>query len=133
MSDTELTSVLHVDDDPDIRVIMRLALETVGGLSVTQFGSGAATLAAADGLAPQLAVLDVMMPDMSGQSLWHELRRRDGFHDVPVVFVTAKAEDSFSEALVADGALAVISKPIDPITLADQLRGIWAERARPAG
>lgn len=125
-----LSRILHVDDDDDIRTIVQLALEVVGNYNVLQFSNGPDAIAAAQDFAPQLLLLDVMMPEMSGLDVWKSIVGLPGLGHVPAIFVTAKAEDEFSRGLVADGALAVITKPFDPMTLAQDINDIW-EKAMP--
>lgn len=120
-----LETILHVDDDDDIRVIIKLALETVGSFGVHQFASGQEAVDAAAAVQPQMLLLDVMMPDMSGQEVWRLITEQPGLANVPTVFLTAKAEDSFSKELRDQGAMAVITKPVDPMQLASQIEEIW--------
>ena len=121
----ELKQIVHVDDDADIRTIVQIALEVVGQIDLVQFPDGPSALAGIDGTSPDLFLLDVMMPGMSGQELRREFRKIPRLEAVPAVFVTAKAEDSFTSLLRAEGALAVVTKPFDPMTLADTLRDLW--------
>jgi CheY-like chemotaxis protein len=75
--------------------------------------------------APDLVLLDVMMPEMDGPSTLAALRELPGMARIPVVFMTAKvqfAEITYYKSL---GAREVISKPFDPMLLSDQLRRIW--------
>ena len=123
----QLKRILHVDDDQDIRTIVQLALEVVGNFEITQSASHSEALEVAIGLNPQLLLLDVMMPGMSGPELWAQLTDQTNMAETPVIFVTAKVEDEFSQQLVREGALAVISKPFDPMTLADQIAEIWKQ------
>lgn len=132
MEKEPLRHIIHVDDDADIRTIIQLAIETVGSMELTQFASGQATLDAVEHLRPQLFLLDVMMPDMSGRELFAQLQARPALKAIPAVFLTAKAEDEFSSQLLQDGALAVITKPVDPMTLADQLKTVWSNRKQTA-
>lgn len=124
---TTLQRILHVEDDPDIREIARLALEMMGGFSVLQCESGGEALEKAPGFRPQLLLLDVMMPGMSGEETLAALRNIPETRDCPAIFVTAKAQKAEVERLVESaGAVAVIVKPFDPTTLADEIRAIWA-------
>lgn len=123
----ELRRILHVDDDEDIRVIVKMALELVGQFEVAQFSSGADALQGAAAFKPQMFLLDVMMPEMTGEETWKNLRKIPGFEHIPAVFLTAKAEEAFAERLLAQGCLAVITKPFDPIDLCTQLSQHWAE------
>lgn len=121
----ELKRILHVDDDTDIRVITKMTLELVGHYEVEQFSSGETTLNAAENLSPQLMILDVMMPGMSGEELWHLLRDRPNLKNVPVIFMTAKTEQSFARSLREDGALDVILKPFEPTALCREIEAAW--------
>ena len=125
----ELPKVLHVEDDVDIREIALIALETVGGLEVAQCSSGAEAIERAPGLAPDLLLLDVMMPGMSGDETLLALRAMPQFAAIPVIFMTAKAQQSEVNRLLELGALDVITKPFDPMTLADELVAIWRRGA----
>lgn len=129
MNPKPLKSILHVDDDEDIRIIIRMALETVGSFKVHQFATGREAVDAAEQIDPQLILLDVMMPDMSGQEVWQSIKTKPKLANTPTIFLTAKAEDDFSKNLIATGALAVIKKPIDPMTLAPQIEEIWNKNA----
>jgi CheY-like chemotaxis protein len=131
MPDEPLKKVLLVEDDDDIRTIARMSLEMVGGLEVCACASGADALAAVAAFAPQLILLDVMMPGMNGPETLQRLRAQAGLGDVPVVFLTAKAQRDEVEALRRLGVLEILAKPFDPMTLADTVKGLWAGRPRP--
>lgn len=120
-----LKRILHVDDDSDIRIITKMTLELVGHYDVVQFASGEETLQAAEAPPPQLLLLDVMMPGMSGENLWHKLNALPGWEDVPVIFMTAKTEQAFARHLIEAGALEVILKPFEPIDLCRQIEAVW--------
>ena len=123
---SELQRVLYVEDDPDIRTIATLALETVGGLQLRACASGSEALEVAPGFAPQLLLLDVMMPGMDGPATLGKLRELPGTANTPVVFMTAKVQASEREAYQALGAIGVITKPFDPMALAAEVRRLWS-------
>ncbi|MBI1417462.1 MAG: response regulator [Limimaricola sp.] len=122
---SDLESVVFVEDDPDIFLLIELALSRLGGFTVKGFQSGAEAVAHAAASKPQLVLLDVMMPDMDGPTTMKELSSQPGFADTPMVFMTAKINPSDVDRLYAMGAAAVLTKPFDPMTLADELRKIW--------
>ncbi len=122
----KLQRILHVDDAEDIRMIIKITLEMVGGYHVDQFPAGHDAVAQAGGLSPQLFLLDFMMPDMDGMETWTALRALPGFADVPAIFVTAKAEENFTQTMMEKGALAVITKPFDPMELCNQIERAWS-------
>jgi len=124
----ELKRILHVDDDEDIRVIANMALEMVGEFEVLQCATGAEAVEKAADFAPDLFLLDYMMPDMDGEETLRELRKLSGMEHVPVVFMTARVQEDIANGLRREGALDVITKPFDPMELASQVREIWYDR-----
>ena len=131
MSTAPLERILYVEDDPDIREVARLALEVVGGLTILACESGEDALARILGFAPDLLLLDVMMPGMDGPTLLGRLRETATGRDVPAIFMTAKMQPDEVAALKRIGAIGVIPKPFDPMRLAEEVRAIWsAHQAR---
>jgi CheY-like chemotaxis protein len=120
-----LRKVLVVEDNHDIRTIVKAALEMVGGLEVRACESGTEALDAIAEFDPQLMLLDVMMPDLDGPGVLDRLRERPETAALPIVFLTAKAAPSEVERLRALGALDVLTKPFDPLTLHEQVKAIW--------
>jgi CheY-like chemotaxis protein len=123
----DLKRILHVDDDEDIRVIVKMALELVGQFEVDQYSSGPDAIASAEAFKPQMFLLDVMMPEMTGEETWQRLRMIPGMNDIPAIFLTAKAETAFADRLLEQGCLAVITKPFDPVDLCAKISQYWAE------
>lgn len=120
-----LQSVLYADDEPDIREIAALALTLDGALDVRTCDSGEAALAAALARAPDLVLLDVMMPGLDGPATLTRFRERTELVAIPVVFITAKTLPSELQRFRELGAADVISKPFDPMRLLEQVRMIW--------
>ena len=121
----QLQKIMMVEDDPDIQIVASLALEAVGGFEVLVCSGGNEALEKVEGFAPDMVVLDVMMPGMDGPTVLKHLRERPQTQNLPVVFMTAKAQ-SHEIALYKElGALDVVTKPFDPMTLPDTLLGIW--------
>jgi CheY-like chemotaxis protein len=115
--------ILHVDDEPDIREIVDLSLSLNPEFEVRACGSGAEAIAAAAEWSPELILLDVMMPRMDGPTTLSQLRNNPQTSAIPVLFMTARAQTREVEQFIALGAQGVISKPFDPMTLADEVRG----------
>ena len=122
---SRLQKILHVDDDNDICTIVKIALETVGDMTVEQCNSGREAVEKAPVFRPHLFLLDVMMPEMGGEETLLELRKLPGMENIPAIFITAKAEASVSSALLEKGAIAVIKKPFDPMRLCAELVSAW--------
>ena len=123
-----LNRVMYVDDDSDIRMVVQMALETLGWFTVMACGSGQEALEAATRFAPDLIVLDVLMPDMDGPSTFEALRSRPATAGTPIVFMTARARREEVQRLEDMGALGVVLKPFDPMQLASTLRRFWDDR-----
>jgi two-component system, OmpR family, response regulator len=119
-----LRRILFVEDDPDIQVVATLALESLGGFSVVSCGSGMEALSRFGEVAPDLVLLDVMMPGMDGLETLVALRRLPA-GDVPVVFMTARVQAHEIARYQEMGAADVIAKPFDPMTLAETVQAIW--------
>jgi len=120
-----LKKIMLVEDDPDIQLITRLSLEVGGGYEVSVCGSGAEALQSAPAYAPDLIVLDVMMPGMDGPATMDALRALPALAATPVVFFTANTHELVRQDLLRRGALGVIIKPIEPTALVEQVRSIW--------
>ena len=125
MANDSLTRILVVEDEPDIRAVAKLALEAIGHFTVKLCSSGAEALETAPGFAPDLILLDVMMPGMDGPTTLQRLRANPATAAIPVIFLTAKAQASEVSKYKSLGALDVIPKPFDPMTLAAQVRATW--------
>ncbi len=120
-----LRRVLCAEDDPDIRTILELSLVTVGGYEVCMCADGRAAVEQAPGFRPDLILLDVMMPGMTGPEAMQAIRAMPALRGTPVVLMSARALPHEIEALLEHGATGVIVKPFDPMTLADNLRIYW--------
>lgn len=123
----DLQRILYIEDEADIRRVAKIALESIGRLTVVACASGEEAIAVAVEANPDLILLDVMMPNLDGPGTLQRLRELPAMAQVPVVFVTAKVQPDEIEFLKALGALDVISKPFDAITLADTLHAIWRD------
>lgn len=126
MTSRALKRILYVEDETDIQTVAKLALESVGGFEVEICNSGTNALKRAPAFAPDLILLDVMMPDMDGPTTLTALRALPGTADTAVIFMTAKVQNSEVENYKKLGAIDVIPKPFDPMTLAQTVREIWA-------
>ncbi|NOX76832.1 MAG: response regulator [Gammaproteobacteria bacterium] len=127
MDSHELQRILYVEDEPDIRAVAQIALEVVGGFILNVTASGEEALTTAEAFAPDLILLDVMMPGMDGPSTLLALREIPGLANTAAMFMTAKAQPQEIEHFKSLGAIDVIAKPFDPMTLSDQVRAIWQQ------
>ena len=113
--------ILIIDDEPDIREVAQVSLELVGHHEVFTAGSGHEGLEAARTHQPDAILLDVTMPDLDGPSTLAELRADPATREIPVVFLTAKTQSAERAQLAQLGAAGILTKPFDPMKLADQL------------
>lgn len=121
----ELKKILYVEDEPDIQMIARVALENVGGFELCVCSSGVEALEKAASFAPDLLLLDVMMPGMDGPTTLGELRKLPSLAKTPVMFMTAKVQPQEVEFLKSLDVADVIAKPFDPMGLAKNIRDSW--------
>jgi CheY-like chemotaxis protein len=124
----QLEHILYVEDEPDIQAVARLALEHLGGFSVIVCSSGSEALSKIATYTPDLILLDVMMPGMDGPTTLAKFRKTAACATTPVVFMTAKVQPQEVAHYLSLGAIDVIPKPFDPMTLADKVRSIWDSR-----
>ena len=121
-------TLMHVDDEPDIREVAAMALELDPEISLTSVASGEAALdQLSAGARPDVILLDVMMPRLDGPGVLAALRRMEGLGETPVIFMTARAQSGEVDRFKALGAIGVITKPFDPMALAGQVRDLLAE------
>ena len=123
-----LQNILYVEDEPDIQAVAQVALEMVGGFTLKICSSGQEALEAVQTFAPDLILLDVMMPGMDGPTTMLELRKLPELLHTPMVFMTAKVQPGEISEYLALGALGVIAKPFDPMKLATEVRTIWEQK-----
>ena len=121
----ELKRILYVEDEADIRAVAEIALEAVGGFELKACSSGQEALTEVTDFGPDLLLLDVMMPGMDGPTTLEALRKLPELSETPAIFMTAKVQPEEVTALKKAGVLDVITKPFDPMRLADQIRTIW--------
>jgi len=125
LSNEDIQRILYVEDEPDIQAVAKLALEQVGGFTLETCSSGQEAIDKAAAFSPHLMLLDVMMPEMDGPTTLQELRKMSGLEEIPAVFMTARVQPHEIQEYIDMGAVDVIAKPFDPMTLSNQIREIW--------
>jgi CheY-like chemotaxis protein len=113
--------ILVVDNEEYIREVAQICLETTAGWQVLMASSGSEGIAQAEAEQPDAILLDVMMPDMDGVSTFHRLQENTATQHIPVILLTAKVQTSDRRRYADLGIKAVISKPFNPLELADQI------------
>lgn len=127
-----INKVLLVDDDPNVRLVAQIGLADVGGWDVVEAANGREAVALAEKYQPDLILLDVMMPMMDGLSTLTELRAIPQLADTPVIFLTAKVQEDEREQYLSLGAIGVIMKPFDPLTLPENIVGLLSNACKNA-
>jgi two-component system OmpR family response regulator len=115
--------ILNVDDEQNIRTITKLAL-TSKGFIVENCGSGEEALKKVRTFSPDLILLDVMMPNMDGPTLMKALRKIPKTSSTPIIFLTAMAQKREIAQYKSLGAVDVIMKPFNPLTLSTLVKKI---------
>lgn len=116
--------ILLIDDEPDIREVAALTLETMGDFEVFAAADGFVGVQIAATLQPDVVLLDVMMPEIDGPATLSMLRENTSTSHIPVIFMTAKVQAADFRKLSELGASGIISKPFDPMRLADDVSRI---------
>lgn len=116
--------VLIIDDEDDIREVAQASLEMMGGWEVITASSSTEGLALAEAEQPDAILLDVMLPDMDGPTTFQKLQAMPATQQIPVVLLTAKVQAADQRRFADLGVTAVLSKPFDPVALADQVAAV---------
>jgi CheY-like chemotaxis protein len=124
-----LKRILLVDDDADLRAVVTLALTALGDYAVESCASARDALAVAPVFAPDIILLDLMMPDMDGFHALEALRQAEATARTPVVVMSGSVRGRDSSQNCALGCLGVIAKPFDPATLPARLERLWEAHA----
>jgi CheY-like chemotaxis protein len=117
-------TVVIADDDNDIRQLIAVAVRKAGAVLIAEAGNGAAALAAVRQSPPDLAILDVSMPELSGLDVCRELRKDPSTSSIRILLLSAAVHPAAIEEGLADGADAYLTKHISPRTLATQNRDL---------
>ena len=120
-----MSNIVVVDDDADILGLLEYKL-TAAGHQVTAEADGEAGLAAIHEMKPDLVVLDWMMPRLTGIEVCLEMRKDPTMADVPVLFLTAKAQESDVQRGFAAGGNDYVVKPFSPRELATRIDALLA-------
>jgi len=120
--------VLLAEDDADIQKVVRMSLKMKGVKEVVVADNGEECLAKLGEFAPDVILLDVMMPKLDGYATCRKLKENPATREIPVIFLTAKAQHYEVKQGMEVGALGYLIKPFDPMTLYDQICELLANR-----
>lgn len=119
---TRISSILCIDDEPDIRTVLKTALAFTLKADVVAVDSAQEAfdyLRAHD--PPDLIILDGMMPGMDGLTACRHLRQDPAYAAIPIIFLSASSRRSDVEEAIKSGATACLSKPFDPMTIGQEI------------
>jgi CheY-like chemotaxis protein len=116
--------ILVIDDEVNLCTVIQACLENLGGWETLTALSGREGLGIAQTQQLDAILLDVMMPDLDGLTLFQELQKNSATQAIPVILFTAKVQSTDLDQFAKLGVAGVIAKPFDPLTLAEQIASI---------
>ncbi len=129
MTEQTRARIVVADDDPDILDLVVFKL-TQAGFDTVGVSDGVAALAAIEADPPRLAILDVMMPGLSGIDVLRKLRATTATKDLDVILLTARARDADVDTGFATGANDYVIKPFSPRELVHRINAVLARGVR---
>lgn len=123
----ELKKILYAEDEPDVQTIVELTVQTMSNYAIKICDNGKNLLESVEEYNPDLILLDVMMPQMDGPTTFKNLQENPKTKNIPVIFMTAKAQVHEIETFKQTGIVGIITKPFDPISLCSEIERIWNE------
>ena len=122
-----LQKIIYAEDEPDVQMVVVQTLKHIGGFEVCPCNNGSELLENINKFDPDLILLDVMMPDMDGATTLKHLKQNIQTRNIPIIFLTAKAQLKDVDAYKQLGVIGVITKPFDPLQLSDIILEMWSE------
>jgi DNA-binding response OmpR family regulator len=127
-----VTRLLVVDDDPDLLDVLIIKLGGAG-FEISSAADGETAIETALALPPDLIVLDWALPGLDGLEVCAELRRHPQTRDVPVILLTAKAQERDVQRGLAAGVMRYVTKPFSPRQVLQAVEDCLAERPAAPG
>ena len=124
-----MTRVLVIDDEAPIRLLCRVNLEAEG-MKVIEAADGPSGLEQAREHTPDVVLLDVMMPGLDGWRVAEQLLEDERTNEIPIIFLTARAEFRDRARGLDIGGVDYVTKPFNPVELAPLVRGLLDRVAR---
>jgi two-component system alkaline phosphatase synthesis response regulator PhoP len=121
--------ILVADDEQSIRMLCRVNLRA-SGMEVIEAADGEAALETARRELPDLILLDVMMPGLDGWAVARELGADEATREIPVIFLTARAESADRRLGRQLGGVGYVVKPFDPVAIGELVEDVLARIER---
>ena len=122
-----MPTALVIEDTPDNMRLICFILNK-NGIKTIEAENGRQGIAMAKSAKPDFIILDIQLPDMDGTEVLKEIRRSEANGGVPIIAMTSYAMSGDREKLLAAGCTGYIEKPIDPMIVMDEIRGILSNR-----
>ena len=124
--------ILIIDDEEDIREVAALSLEATAGWHIFTASSGASGIEIAIAEQPDAILMDVMMPGVDGPTTFRTMQQNPEIANIPVLLLTAKVQGVDQRRFAGLGVAAILFKPFDPLTLAEQISQVlgWSDLPR---
>ena len=119
-----IRKVLLAEDEEDIRKVAQISLQFRGGWQVALAGDGQECLTKAASERPDVILLDCMMPRLDGYETCRRLKADPALRSIPVIFLTARAQETEVRKGLDLGAIGYLIKPFNPMSLAEEIRQI---------
>ena len=119
-----MTKILVAEDERDIRELVMFSLKGLGGFDVVQAHNGEEAVKVATAEHPDLILMDVRMPKMTGYEACAKLKTIKETQNIPVIFLSAKGQESEIQQGLSAGAAQYILKPFAPDDLVSQVRAV---------
>lgn len=124
----ELKKILYAEDEPDVQVVVELTIQTMSNYEIKVCDNGKKLIECVEDYNPDLILLDVMMPEMDGPTTLKNLKENEATKNIPVAFMTAKAQVHEIENFQKEGIIGVITKPFDPFQLCSDIEALWRKQ-----
>lgn len=125
MANKTLNTLLYVDDDENLRSLVEISLEVIGNYTVTLARSGAEALETLKKISPDIILLDLIMPDMSGIEVLKNIKNQKMFKKIPIILMTGQSDFELLELSKELAIIGIINKPFDPMLLSEQVQKFW--------
>lgn len=117
--------ILYAEDEADVQTIVEISVWSTSKHEIKTCSNGKLLLECVEEYNPDLILLDIMMPEMDGPTTFKNLQSNPKTKDIPVVFMTAKAQSHEIEMFKQTGVVGIITKPFEPLTLCKDIEKIW--------
>lgn len=128
---SDLKRILYAEDEHDVQTIVEISVWSTSNYQIKICDNGKLLLDCVEEYNPDLILLDVMMPEMDGVTTLKNLKSNIKTRDIPVIFITAKAQTHEVSAFNESEVIGIITKPFDPMNLCSQIKEIWERNLQP--